>query len=431
MKIKFLLLAVLILFCLNNVNAQSHISTGKYACQLVPKSRGYEKYTCPACAANDVKVAQAKAAEDKRRTDAAIAKANADKAARDLAYKKTQKEREEKNKVTEVSLAMPSDASLPNSNSNTENTNSNSISETPVYTPTYTKQDVTNQMINQAATLAGGLINDWNANYEKRMEKRKAEESAAFEAAYEKKTEKFKAVYLPLMDLAKKGDENAKMILYFASKELRREYLVPQRDQWYQKALANNNTDAQLLKAFNLILSYKKGDESPVPYVEKIAEKGSVDAMVMLGDWYDISDKSRFEFGGNDPKKAMEWYEKAAAKGSPNAMYYLGMIYKYGRTYNYSGPIKKWHVKYDVVPDEKIAFDWFTKSLQPDVVQSIFSNGTSYERFSSGFNHETYPELAYFYRKGKIVPKDKAKADALEFKVLFAYKNKQKYEYVD
>lgn len=431
MKMKFLLTAMLILFCLNYINAQSHISTGKYACQLVPKSRGYEKYTCPACAANDVKVAQAKAAEDKRRNDAAIAKANADKTARDLAYKKAQKEREEKNKVTEVGLSMSSDASLTNSTSNTENTDSNSNSQIPVYTPTYTKQDVTNQVINQAATLAGGLINDWNANYERKMALRAAESTAANNAAYEAKTEKFKAVYLPLMDLAKRGDENARMILYFASKELEREYLVPQRDEWYRKALANNNTDAQLLKAFYLLLSDKKEDEDPVWYIEKIAEKGSVDAMMMLADWYDRSDKSGFKKGGNDPKKAMEWYEKAAAEGSPNAMYYLGMIYKYGKAKEISGPLKKWFVEYNVVPDEKIAFDWFTKSLQPDAVQSIYSNGTSYDYFLSEFHPNTYRQLAYFYKKGKVVPKDKAKADALEFKVLFAYKNKQKYKYVD
>lgn len=431
MRIKFQLTAMLMLFCLNYVNAQSHISTGKYACQLVPKSRGYEKYTCPACAANDLKVKQAKEAEDKRRSDAAIAKANADKAARDLAYKKEQKERDEKNKVTEVGLSMSSDDYLPNSTSNTENTISNTNSQIPVYTPTYTKQDVTNQVINQAATLAGGLINDWNANYERKMEKRAAENRAAINVAYDKITEKFESVYMPLMDLAEKGDENARMILYFASKELGREYLVPQREEWLKKALANNNTDAILYKAFGYLLSDKKEHENPVSYVEEIAKKGSVDAMMMLGDWYDRSDKSGFKKGGNDAKKALEWYEKAAAKGSPNAMYYLGMIYKYGKAKEISGPLRKWFVEYDVVPDEKIAFDWFTKSLQADAVQSIFSNGTSYDYFLSEFEPLTYSELAYFYRKGKVVPKDKAKADALEFKVLFAYKNKQKYKYVD
>lgn len=301
----------------------------------------------------------------------------------------------------------------------------------PANTPTYTKSELTNQLVTQAGSLAGELLNDWNANYERKMALRDAANKAEIHAAYEKKTAKFKSVYLPLMDLAEKGDENARMILYFSSKELEREYLVPKREEWFKKALANNNTDALLYKAFISILSLKEDDEFPVAYVEALAEKGSVDAMMMLGDWYDRSDKSGFKTGGNNAKKALEWYEKAAAKGSPNAMYYLGMIYKYGKAKEISGPLRKWFVEYDVVPDEKIAFDWFTKSLQPNAIQSIYSNGTSYDYFLSEFEPKTYRELAYFYRKGKVVPKDKAKADELDFFLLYPYKNKNKYKYVD
>lgn len=420
MKMKFLLTAILMLYYLNNTNAQSHISTGKYACQLVPKSLGYEKYTCPACAANNVKVAQAKAEEDKRRNDAAIAKANADKAARDLAYKKEQKEKEEKNKVTEVGLSMSSDESLTNSTSNTGSSNSHTYNSVP----TYTKSEITTQTTN----LAGKLLDSWSNSYDIKWAKIHAEQDARADIIKQKRSDKFELAYFPLMDLAKKGDKNARMILYFTSDLFNRKFSVPLREQWYEEELTNSNIDALLVEASNSIFNYKKGDEIlMIPKIEKIANMGSLDAMVMLANWYDWRSDGGYKKGGDNPKKALEWYNKAAEKGCPSAMYRLGMIYKYGKTQKI-GIAKNWHVKYDVITDEKIAFDWFSKSLQP-YNESMYSKSSTYEYFLCSFNKESFYELSEIYKRGKVVPKDNKKAIELD-KIYKEFENTQKFNYI-
>lgn len=98
------------LFFLNSVNAQSHkVGQANYNCKLNKKGWFFnsEKLPCPACEVTEKKEKAAKAAEDKRRSDVTVAKANADKLAKDAAYKKTQAELAEKNKVTEVAVTMP------------------------------------------------------------------------------------------------------------------------------------------------------------------------------------------------------------------------------------------------------------------------------------------------------------------------------------
>lgn len=302
----------------------------------------------------------------------------------------------------------------------------------PASTPNYTKSEITTQIVTQAAGLVGGLLDDWNAASERKAKIREAESSAAIDRKLQKESDKFEFVYLPLMKLAEKGDENARMILYFTSQIFRREFLVPQRERWFQEALNNNNMDALLRNAFTSLLGEKVDGNVIIPEIEKIANMGSADAMIMLADWYDWRSDGGYKKGGDDPKKALEWYLKAAEKGSPNAMYRLGMIYKYGRTPRTSngyGFLKKWHAEYDVVLDEKVAFDWFTKSLQPDYAGSIYSKADSYEYFSSQFNQQTYYELANIYRKGKVVPKDKEKANEYEFKA-WKYENTQKFKYI-
>lgn len=90
------------------VKAQTHISTGKWACSLVPRSLDSEKYRCPACAKLDEQKRRDKIDEDKRIADAVRVKAEADKKAQEIARRKEQAERDEKNKVTEVYITMPS-----------------------------------------------------------------------------------------------------------------------------------------------------------------------------------------------------------------------------------------------------------------------------------------------------------------------------------
>ena len=121
MKTKFLLTALLMLFFLNTVNAQSHkVGQANYNCKLNKKGWFFnsEKLSCPACEATENKEKAAKAAEDKRRNDVAVAKAKADKIASDLANKKKQQEIAEKNKVTEVAVTMPKNTVSKNTPSN-------------------------------------------------------------------------------------------------------------------------------------------------------------------------------------------------------------------------------------------------------------------------------------------------------------------------
>ena len=139
------------------VKAQSHISTGKYACQLVPKSLGYEKYTCPACEKIEQQKRAAKIEEDKRQRAIAEEKERIAKAARIAAAKKLAEENEKKNKVTELHLTMPSSSGSSSSSSNSareavsapvrssssSNTSSSAASSTSSSSSTKTTSDVT------------------------------------------------------------------------------------------------------------------------------------------------------------------------------------------------------------------------------------------------------------------------------------------------
>lgn len=110
MKTKILFSAMLMLFLLNVAKAQSHkVGQANYNCKLNKKGWFFnsEKLPCPACEVTDKKEKTAKAVEDKRRNDVVVAKAKADKLAKEATYKKEQAERAEKNKVTEVAVSMP------------------------------------------------------------------------------------------------------------------------------------------------------------------------------------------------------------------------------------------------------------------------------------------------------------------------------------
>lgn len=247
-------------------------------------------------------------------------------------------------------------------------------------------------------------------------------------AAKEKKDKFIKDYMLPLMDIAEnakgtlnvstntmqysKEVGNARMTLYYASYHLNMMELVPKREEWFESAVENNDFDAMLEKASQINITSENNEG--FPYIVKAANLGSVDAMVRMGIYYDISN----EYIKGDQKLALEYFTKAAEKGSPNAMYYLGMIYKYGS----ATEMKKYHVKYDVVKDEKTAFEWFTKSLQPGYKESLFAKSdansstfrmTYYQRYSF-FEVKSYKELAIIYRQGNVVSKDKEKAKEYE-----------------
>ena len=292
----------------------------------------------------------------------------------------------------------------------------------PANTPTYSKKEVTNQLVIQAGSLAGELINEYNANYDKKMARWQAESdanSAALRAKDKKKTEvKFKAEFLPLIPQAFKGDDNARMALYYASRELDcYDYVsLKQREEWLKQALANNNLNAILENSISL--GYH-GPES-ISALEKAANLGSLDAMMILASWYNMKTYKTYGvtfIGGDNPQKAIEWFTKGALSGCPVSMYHLGMIYKYGKTKTVRGHEKKGMVIYGKeIINEKLAFEWFSKSIQyPTFKKSLFARSLqTHYWFLSEFDPRAYDELAKMYTEGKVVPKDQAKSIALK-----------------
>jgi TPR repeat protein len=306
-------------------------------------------------------------------------------------------------------------------NASTETPNNNlKLSDfgIPENTPTYTKKEATNQLITQAGSLAGELLNEWNAVSERKAQRLEAEYKAKISAEFDEKRRKEKTKFVkefsPLFNQAEKGDENARMTLCFASKELSCEEFVPNKERWIQEAFANNNTDAILYKksSYNL---------ENIEYLEKNGIiLGNVDAMVAIAMWY--SRKTSYEglIGGGNEQKALEWFNKAADFGSPNAMYFLGMIYKYGQITSDKYE-QKIFIKFTVTKDEKLALDWFIKADQPNYKESIYSRSLdtrhAFLAKSSYYIYGARLEMYRLYKKGKIVA-DKAKAEEMKDEAL-------------
>jgi hypothetical protein len=82
---KKLFLIMLLLFAIQITNAQAHQMGANYNCKLQKGSFNTEKHYCAACAAKDKKEQDAKIAEDKRRNDVEMAKAKAEKEAKEKA----------------------------------------------------------------------------------------------------------------------------------------------------------------------------------------------------------------------------------------------------------------------------------------------------------------------------------------------------------
>lgn len=343
------------------------------------------------------------------------------------------------NIINQKKTSNTTSANAPSSNNlnNSQNTNSTATSRTqPVatglpantsgndplanYTPSnaYAGSTKTEVYIQAGATILGSLVEQVNANYEKKMARWQAESDAnskRIQAALEKRQQiKFVTEFLPLIEQAQKGDENVKMLLYFASNDLASTAYVPQGEEWFNAALANNNTDALLHKA-NLV-SGKVGHsgynfENAIPYLKQAGALGSADAYVILGMYYDLSYNP-----GNE--SAIDYFKKAAELGSPNAMYYLGMIYKYGQT-NDNKSLKKVFRKHNIVLDENISVDWFKKAydVRKTFKQSLYSRssvvgGLYFYGGASLYLPDTYDQLKQLYTKGKVV-KDLVKAAEL------------------
>jgi hypothetical protein len=82
--LKYLLIVLLGVFYANSASAQAHDFSPKSNCKLL-KKLGYEKYPCPACTKEDKLEQQARAAENKRRSEAATAEYTAKRQASEQA----------------------------------------------------------------------------------------------------------------------------------------------------------------------------------------------------------------------------------------------------------------------------------------------------------------------------------------------------------
>ena len=244
---------------------------------------------------------------------------------------------------------------------------------------------------------------------------------------------RFDLLYLPLMDKAINGDENARMILYFASYNLLSSDKVGpiRREKWLDDAYANNNKDAILEKSKIIEEKISDGhyvEKNAIPYYEKAANLGSTDAMLILAEWYNLKKEFAIHGAGENAELALKYFKKAAELGSPNAMFHLGMIYKYGRSIKIddvsgstsNSDFKKKYVTYNIIIDEKKAFEYFVQSEQPNYLVSSFYRGRykSAWRVCNGsyFNKGTFRELSIMYKDGKVTPKDKPKAKEYQTK---------------
>jgi len=232
------------------------------------------------------------------------------------------------------------------------------------YTPSTTEKEIRNQLINSTAVIAGDLIGQWNASIERKRTKELAlyEEKRSAEAGerLRKMRLDFIEKYLPLIDKAEKGDDDARMTLYYTSKLFFCKDLVPKRDEWFKTALKNNNADALMETAYFLASDLSDSRR----YFERGINLGSVDAMVAMANL--------FTFPVLDEERFLHYLKMAADLGSPSAMFRLGIVFRYGKYANFKGV-----PKLKVAINEKIALEWFMKSYQPAYEESIFAKARS------------------------------------------------------
>ncbi len=110
-KMKNFLIIILLLFVAKVANAQSHVSKSEYArynCRFAPKgwNNSEGKLMCPACAKENEDARKKSIADDKAASEANKINNVKLKAENEAKFKKKQAENAEKNKVTEVHVAM-------------------------------------------------------------------------------------------------------------------------------------------------------------------------------------------------------------------------------------------------------------------------------------------------------------------------------------
>lgn len=180
---------------------------------------------------------------------------------------------------------------------------------------------------------------------------------------------------------------------------------------------ADGKTVLQSADLTNLIQSHQAGDKVQIEYVRDgqnlattatlgAAPDGSnkADAMIVMANYYNAKRKM---YGGEDAEKALAWYTKAAENGSPNAMYALAKIYMNGLNGD-----KAYYVKYKVLKDEKLAFEWLQKAIaDSEYPESVFQTHTKSGAHAAD---ESYTELIKMYRNGIGCERSETKANELQ-----------------
>ena len=160
---------------------------------------------------------------------------------------------------------------------------------------------------------------------------------------------------------------------------------------------------------------YKKGMEyyvienftDALPYLQKAADKGNADAMLVLGHMYAGG------YGVNkDYSQAKYWYQKAADKGNADAMVEIGNMYQSGE---------------GVVKDSQKALQWCKKAEKIyldriekgdlDAIGNLFTNlytcEAGYDDVVLEPNEVTFNELGKKYIAHLNTEIDKGNADAM------------------
>jgi hypothetical protein len=363
-------------------------------------------------------------------------------------------------------------------NSGSSSNGANNSSSNKTSNPTYTVPSAESQMIKlgidpnkdytaELITMGTVLLKEMNENRQRRweqeekeaerLEKMKAENTATNTKKY---VEYYKLNYVDkYFTAAKNGDEEARLILMMKANELREECsyeknsnycdeneflkVIPENENipenlrsewnwfvdWLYDLCDSNNVDGLNLRGKFIS---KESLETYLPDLEKAVSLGSLDAMVILGMYYNQNEKLE---GGNDEEKALFWFTKAANSGCPMAAYYLGMIYKYGHTIRPENYSKKTslYLTYSVKKDDKIAAEWFAKSIafSKNHKESTFAKHTlilnriswtsifdfemAYYGLGISISHpDAFIQLSKIYFKGQGVEKNETLAKQLE-----------------
>lgn len=311
-----------------------------------------------------------------------------------------------------------------NKNTNTDKDNSsdssNNSSSSNQNNTEYNIPSAENQMLqlgidpnkNYAAEIAVmgvNLLQEINENrrlrWEKeakeaeRLEKRAKETGAILSKEYDGY---LKYYYDKLIDKALQGDTNAQLQLVYKYVEINnalREELwkvngerssfkdIPilssmyrYSEEWILALIDKGNIQAMNFAAKNSI-KFNFDNEKKLELLIKVANAGSVEGMLQLGNFYADSayyyyiqakyakrkDKKNYKILSDTfIRKMINTYELAAEKGSPGAMYFLGMIYLYGIEQQYS---KFEDDRLNIPQNKLIALKWFEKSIDTSFIK--------------------------------------------------------------